>query len=158
MERFAERDRLTSYSFYVFYKKEKYRTTLSQRDFFKVVKTIWKVVARNLLERQGGVLLDRFGYLCHWMTPKKKIFKYPVQGSRKLATNSHTEGYWYNTALFSEVFAVDPLKGWSLDRSFNLKIKEGRWRQQLKGMKYKFYFSLVRSTQTHLKKKFYNED
>lgn len=158
MERFADRDRLISYDFYSFYKKDNKAKAVSQRDFYIIVNAIWKVVARNLLKRQGGVLLDRFGYLCHWMTPKKKIFKYPVQGKRKLAINSHTDGYWYNTSLFSDVFRKDPLKGWSLDRAFNKNIKEGRYKEQLQGMKYKFYFNLVRSTQTDFMKKFNNED
>lgn len=153
MEKFAPRTRLLDYKCYSYYKSrekiaDKDRVT-SQKEFFTIVKKIWEVTARHLVEKEGGVVLDRFGYLCHWMTPKKKVFKMPKKGGYKIMANYHTDRHWYNTTLFSNIFNYDYFKGWSLDRAFNNNIKKGRYKKLLNGMKYKFYYTLVRSLYTN---------
>lgn len=151
MERFAERMRLLDYKFYSYYKKKdmpnKYRVN-SQKELLEIGKKIWEVTAKHLVKKEGGVVLDKFGYLCHWMTPKKKVFKVPKKGGYKLMANYHTDRHWYNTTLFSNIYNYDHFKGWSLDRAFNRNIKKGRYLQQLQGKKYKLFYNLVRSLYT----------
>lgn len=151
VERFAPRKKLLEYAFYSFYKKNKEIPNIhkidNQKEFFLVVKTIWEVVAKNLIERNGGVVLDGFGYLCNWMTPDKKIFKTP-RGKGKLMINYHTESYWYNTNLFTNIFKTNHLKSWTIDRAVNTNIKKGIYKQLLNGKKYKFYLNIVKNLYT----------
>lgn len=152
MEKFAKRTRLIDYGLFAFYNKKK---TISKKnkvtnisEFNIIAKTIWKVVARNLVEKEAGVVLDKFGYLCHWMNPKKKVFKAPRKGKVKLMTNYHTGSHFYNSTLFTNIFKRDFFKGWSLDKSFNKQVKLGRHKKLKSGFKYKLRYSLVKRIYT----------
>lgn len=152
MERFAPRTRLLDYGFVAFYKKnknipEKYKIK-DRTELIKISKIIFKTIAKNLINKEGGVVLNNFGYLCHWKSPDKKIFKIPVKGGYKLIANYHTNGYFYNTSLFTNILGKNPFKGWSLDKSFHRDIKKGRYLKLRSGIKYKFYYSLVRRLYT----------
>lgn len=152
MEKFAERTKLIQYGLFSYYSKKKSISKKNRitdiKEFNKVARTIWKVVARNLVEREAGVVLDRFGYLCHWMSPKKKVFKAPRKGKAKLMTNYHTSSHFYNTTLFSNIFDKDYFKGWSLDKAFNKNIKLGRYKKLKSGFKYRINFKLVKNLYT----------
>lgn len=137
------RVKLVNSDFLKFY-EEKGGYKRDRKLISKIAKEIWKVTASNLLERKGGVLLDRLGYLCHWMTPSRKSYKMMRKGKLITGTNYQTDGYWYNTSLFTDVFPSTKFRGWTLDRAFARPIKRGRFYQQQKGMKYKCYYTLVR--------------
>lgn len=152
MGRIAKRTRLLDYGFVSFYNK---RNNIplkdkieSQSELTEVARKIWEISAKKLLENEGGVVLDNFGYLCHWMSPKKKVFKVARQGGMKLMPNYHSGSYFYNTTLFTNIFQKNYFKGWSLDKAFNRNIKIGRFEQLKSGKKYKMFFNLVKRIYT----------
>ena len=154
--KFAKRDILISYNLFSFYNKRPINESNKIKDykeFITICSKIWEVVARKVVESEGGVVLDRFGYLCNWVTPKKRVFKNPFLKNNTLITNYHTDSYFYNTSLFTNIFYRDFLKGWSLDKSLNKNIKKALYENLKKGKKYKFYYSLTKRlyTDRHLK-------
>lgn len=151
MDRFAERKRLINYGLFSYYNKQDIPLkdkVDNYKDFVIIVKKIWQVIALQLIEKEGGVVLDKFGYLCHWMSPKKKVYKVARKGGVKLMANFSTDGYFYHTIFFSNIFDQDTFKGWSLDKSFNRNIKIGRFNKLNSGFKYRLYYSLVKRLYT----------
>lgn len=153
MEKFAKRTRLLTYGMYAFYKK---RNNISNKDrvgdsaeMLRIAKKIWEVTARRLIENDAGVVLDKFGYLCHWMTPKKKVFKAPRKGGIELMPNYHSGSYFYNTTIFTNIFKSNYFKGWGLDKAFNKNIKKGRFQQLKSGKKYKLFYRMVKRIYTN---------
>lgn len=152
MDRFAERHRLLSYGLFSFYNKSdvpKRDKVTDYKEFILIVKKIWEVVAHELINREGGVVLDKFGYLAHWMSPKKKVYKVSRKNGVELMANFNTDGHFYHTALFSNIFNIDFFKGWSLDKSFSKKIKMGRFYKLNSGFKYKLFYSVVKRLYTN---------
>ena len=157
MDRLAPRHRLVDYPLFSFYSKRdipKKDKVTDISEFKLIAKKIWEVVAKKLIEKEGGVVLDKFGYLCHWMSQKKKVFKVPRRGGVKLMPNFDTDGYFYHTTLLSDIFVKDFFKGWTLDKSFNENIKRGRFKQLKRGVKYKLFYTKVKRLYTikHLNK------
>ena len=62
--------------------------------------------------------------------------------------NFNTDGYFYHTVFFSNIFNYDLFKGWSLDKSFNQNIKTGRFEKLTSGFKYKLYYNVVKRIYT----------
>lgn len=153
MNRTAQRTRLLDYGFVSFYSKrnniDKRDKVTDKKELIKIAKKILEVIAESLIKSKGGVVLDKFGYLCHWMTPVKRTFKVPRKGGLKFIANYHTDSYFYNTTLFSNIFTRDVFKGWSLDKMFVSGIKNKRYEALQSGMRYKFFHSLVKRIYTN---------
>lgn len=146
--RTAPRCRITNYKAYAFYNKKKIpkkHRVENWKEYKAIINAIFKKVAEKVVETEGGVVLDRFGYIGNWMTPKKIIFRSPRKDGLKLNPNYHTDGYFYVTSLFTTVFKKNYLKGWSMDKMFNKdNIKKPRGRYLKSGRKYKFYYSFIK--------------
>lgn len=153
MNKTAKRTRLLDYGFVSFYNKrnniDKRDRITNKKELIIVAKKILEVIADSLIKSKGGVVLDKFGYLCHWMTPVKRTFKVPRKGGLKFMANYHTDSYFYNTTLFSNIFSRDLFKGWSFDKMFIGEIKKARYEALQQGMKYKFFHSLVKRIYTN---------
>ena len=138
---------LCSAPFYEFL-EVKYRTR-KNRPFRKekrvIVNKIFEVIVDELINRDGGVVLDKLGYLAVWVTPKKvrltnfKTFKYT-----KFTTE--TDGYFYNISLFTDVFKTGlNTLAWTMDRAISIPIKRAVFHNVAAGKKYKLYYRTVRS-------------
>lgn len=148
MERVAPRVRLLDRKFVAYYKKDKTMLVKDKvndtSELLLIAKTIWEVTAKRLVENSTGVVLDRIGYFCNWVTPKKRVMRVPRKGRVERMINTFSGSYFYNTSIFTDVFSIDNLKGWSLDKTINRNIKKGKYHQLKKGRKYKVALDLVK--------------
>lgn len=109
-------------------------------NYKKFVNTYFKVIAEELLERDGGVCIRGFGYWWNWKPPKKIIAgRYGTEGLKTMhsfVTNHH---------LYLPTFwATDRLVWWSMDKTFNATYKK-KLRDKIKaGKVYKMYLSSMK--------------
>lgn len=122
---------------------EKSRIT-DRTEMMQVCSYIWEVVQQELIDNEGGVVLDKFGYLAHWMSPRKKVFKSYREGETSTLLNYFTNHYFYYTLLITNIFKLDFFKGWELEGAENHMIKKKRFEKLKSGVKYKFYLTMVR--------------
>ena len=76
-DRFAPRHKLLYFKYYTFYRNNKKKVNKKhwvkdRVELFKITDKICEVIADNLIEREGGVVMDKLGYFCIWMTPMEK--------------------------------------------------------------------------------------
>lgn len=121
---------------------EKHRVT-DMNQYNEIVRDIFRVAERDLLDNKGGVVLDKIGYFCHWMTPIKRT--YYSRHTKELHTNLFTGGYWYNSAMFTWVFGRNHFKGWSMESSFSYRFGRKFYKKLQEGMKYNIYVKLISS-------------
>ena len=138
------------------YKKNlpKKHEDLTYQEVINTNQLILKEVADCLVENTSGVVLDGFGYFSIWRTPDKVKIRNILKGNEgEYHFNPHSKGYFYLPTLFTDVFQNTILKGWSLDGSFNHKIKSRMSVKIRNGLQYKLLYSLVKS----LKLKYRNQ-
>lgn len=147
LETIAPRTRLLDHKAATYYlsKTIPNKHKVSRRDYNIIARLIWKKTAESLVNTVGGVLLDKFGYLCHWMSPSKKIFKMKVGHDVKVMSNFHSNMMWYNTTLFTNMFKINYLHGWSMDKTFNRNIQRARFHKLKEGIRYKCFYTLLRT-------------
>lgn len=136
---------LRSKSLYTFYREQpipKVHRITGRDNFLRVVGAIYKVAAKRLIENKAGVVLDGLGYMGHWESPEKKIFRSSGRTKSKKILNYFSDFKWINTGLFRT--RKTDVTGWTFDRTFNKKIKHGRMNQTKKGHKYLFYYNMVK--------------
>lgn len=151
--KYSERTPLISYATYKFYcdKKipPKYKVN-SFKEFKKIAREIFRVASYKLVNNKGGIVLDKLGYIGHWRMPKKKVFKQPKKGGATLNTNNYTNRHFYITQLMTSIYHKNNFKGWSMDKSFNrTHVKMERFKKLKAGLKYKFYYNLIRNIYTN---------
>lgn len=139
--------RLVSKDSYKFYKKKNIpqKHKLNYKEFSVVARMIWQKTAEGLVNSVGGVMLDKFGYLAHWMTPEKKVITVKLGDEVKVMSNFHTDMKWYNTTLFTNMFSKNILSGWSMDKTFSRRIKKARHLKLKTGFKYKCFYTTLRT-------------
>jgi hypothetical protein len=109
-------------------------------NYKKFVNTYFKVIADELLEREGGVCIKGFGYWWNWMPPKKVIGgRYTVRGLEEMysfVTDHH---------LYLPTFwATDRLVWWCMDKTFNVTYKK-KLKDKIKaGKTYKMYLASMK--------------
>lgn len=127
---------------------------INYQEIININKLIFQEVADNIIENKSGVVLDGFGYFCIWRSPERlrirNLFK---DNEGEFFFNPHSKGYFYLPTLFTNVLSSTILKGWSLDGSFNHKIKSKMSVKIRNGFKYNILYSLVKS----LKLKYKNQ-
>ena len=136
-----------------YYLPEKY----SSFDYDDVVKTnrlILKQVFEDIVGNEAGVVLDGFGYFCIWKTPEKiKIRNLSKSNSGEYYFNPHSNGYFYFPTLFTDVFSNSLLKIWSMDGSFNRRLRKEMSNKLKNGKDYIFMYSTVKSLKLRYKNK-----
>lgn len=119
---------------------------LTYQEVVNINHLILKEVSNCLVNNTSGVVLDGFGYFSIWRTPEKiKVRNLAKDNEGEFYFNPHSKGYFYLPTLFTNVFSNTILKGWSLDGSFNHKIKSQMSTKIKNGLKYKLLYSLVKS-------------
>ena len=113
----------------------------------KIVAEIWKVTKESLAESAGGVVLDRLGYLAHWMRPEKRLATSYIEKETQ-HYNFFSDNYFYYTELFTDVFKNNALIGWHLDRLTSRYVKQDRYKKLRTGFKYKLYWSVLKQMYT----------
>lgn len=130
------------------YKKNlpKKHENFDYQEVIKINQLILKEVSEALINNTSGVVLDGFGYFCIWRTPEKiKVRNLTKDSEGEFYFNPHSQGYFYLPTLFTDVLSNTILTGWSLDGSFNRRLKTQMSTKIKKGFKYRFLYSLVKS-------------
>ena len=119
---------------------------ISTQEIININNLIYKKVSEKLINNSSGVVLDGFGYFCIWRTPEKIKVRNLFKGNKEeFFFNPHSNGLMYFPTLFTDVFKSSILRGWSLDGSFNKKIKSSISLKIKNGFKYKLLYSTVKS-------------
>lgn len=138
---------LCSAPFYEFL-EVKYRTRKNRpfrREKRVIVNKIFEVIVDELINRDGGVVLDKLGYLAVWVTPKKvRLTNFDTFKYTKFMTE--TNGYFYNISLFTDIFKTGlNTLAWTMDRAIIKPIKRAVFQNVAAGKKYKLYYRTVKS-------------
>jgi len=95
----------------------------------KKVKIFFKALKEILLEKEGGVYLDFFGYFCILQSPKRVYNR-----------NKEMLEYPRIPHLFTELSRVRRIKRWSMSDAFKSDITDSVYN----GVNYKEYFKLIK--------------
>jgi len=143
MAKVSKREQLLNYkchkAYVEFRRKHKLEKDLklsNRNEMHLVCSEIFRVIAENMSEREGGVCIEEFGYFFNWMIPKKMFGEKIVKGKpRQYNKNYHTNQHIYTlTYLPSDYF-----KGWAMDASFSKVIKKKVFKKIMDGYRYKGY-------------------
>lgn len=119
---------------------------ITPQEIININNLIFKKVSDKLTSNSSGVVLDGFGYFAIWRTPDKIKIRNLFKGNKEeFFFNPHSKGLMYFPTLFTDIFKGSILRGWSLDGSFNKKIKSLISLNVRNGFKYKLLYSTVKS-------------
>lgn len=139
---------LSQADFYQFLER-KFKAGYKNRQFRKdkrvIVNKLFEVIEDELINRNGGVVLEGLGYMAVWVTPKKVRLKdFSTNKNNKFI--HETDGYFYNVSLFTEMFRSGlNVNWWTMDRAFFKRIKRAIFFNIAAGKKYKFYYKSVKA-------------
>lgn len=125
--------------------KAGYKNRQFRKDKRVIVNKIFEVVRDELVNRNGGVVLEGLGYLAVWVTPKKvRLLDYKTMKENKIM--HETNGYFYNISLFTDIFKSGLNEvWWTMDRAITKGIKRDVFYKIAGGKKYKLYYRAVKS-------------
>lgn len=117
-------------------KVPKYMQARTRKEFLDIIKEFYKVVAEELVNREGGVCIKELGYFFIWKIPKKMHYDLPQKGGGyKTHFNFHTNHTMYSPILIP----THNMKYWYLDKAFNSELKDALRDQIYAGKTYKMY-------------------
>lgn len=125
--------------------KAGYKNRQFRKEKRVIVNKIFEVVRDELINRDGGVVLEGLGYLAVWVTPKK-VRLLDLRTNKPTRIIQETNGYFYNVSLFTDIFK-NGLNDvwWSMDRAITKRIKRAVFFNVAGGKKYKLYYRAVKS-------------
>jgi hypothetical protein len=111
-----------------------------REELRKIVKTICKHIAEEVVEREGGVHISRLGYFFVWKIPRKMTYNTKVRGGTlEEKFNYHTNHYMFSPIFLPSIDSRNTLKYWGMDNSFSVNIRQGIKEKVSSGFKYKIY-------------------
>lgn len=116
--------------------------------FRRVVNAIYAKIAEKMLDKEGGVVVEGLGYFAHWRTPKGIV----TQNEYDDYVNKFTDGAFYVSYLFNDIYYKKTYKGWRMDKAFVPTVKIRRYVRLLKGYKYKCYYFPVHAMKSRCKR------
>lgn len=129
------------YTHYRAYKNIKKENRIKGRPAYKkFVKTYLKIIADELLEREGGVCIKRFAYWFNWMPPRKIIGGYFSKEGQEEMYSFVTDHHLY----FPTFWTTKEFVFWTMDKSFNKTFKINLKNKIKSGKKYKMYLGSIR--------------
>lgn len=134
---------------YRFYKKN-YDTNVKYKartyeEWALIHREIWKEVANQILEAEGGVYITKFGYIVMVMTPfRKPVYKIHSRKASYRYYNDHSDNKVYTINYFNKLVKNNKFRYWTLDKSFTRTIKTGLKKELLKGKKYQLKYTLLK--------------
>jgi hypothetical protein len=111
-----------------------------------IIRTICKHIGKQIVERKAGVHIRKLGYFFVWKVPRKMTYsQFTKGGTTEERYNYHTDQHMYSPIFLPSLDARDSLKRWSMDNSFNVKVRRGISKMVRAGFKYKMYaYSIMR--------------
>lgn len=120
---FYNKDFSNSYKAWV-KRKTRIHFLKNREDVMKVIDKLFENAAQALLDRDGGVVLEGIGYFAFYM-PMYRRFKPQIFGRNKIARPFYeTEYYNFFPYMFTDVFNVNRLKGWTMEFGFYKRFTE----------------------------------
>ncbi len=119
----------------------------------KVISCIMKHIGKSLVERSGGVMIDKLGYFFIWKVPRKIAL---IKGISKSGAYgeyfTHKSKYVSHSPIF--VATSKELDCWGMDNKFSRRLKRDYLIKIEEGHKYKMY---LYSLSKHLKAYWHRE-
>lgn len=110
-----------------------------RKELFLIVKTLFKHIGKNLVERTGGVMISNWGYFFNWKIPRKMAYQQKTRGQKIVEKfNVNSDHYMYSPVFMSSG-GNHNMRGWLMDNKFCKKIKLGINKKIDSGFKYKMY-------------------
>lgn len=117
--------------------------TYTSRKYSKVITAMYKKVARDLVDKEGGVFLKNLGYFTILKHPKKQVVKVQYQNNKEFF-NTKTSNYLYTPSFFGFGKGRSLFKFWCMDRAFSRRIvKKPLHKKLMEGKKYKTYIATL---------------
>ncbi len=117
----------------------------SYPEFSLIARTIFKNVAKAMVEKPGGVFMRGLGYFCVWMSPVK-MDQATIEGKdgKRISLMNFDEPYRYNPHLFVDAGGNKDSEGWSMERTFHRDIKTGVSANLRNYKPYTFHWSIIK--------------
>lgn len=124
-----------------------YRKTIDEQlenrsTYAKTVREIFNSIAELMLEYEGGVFLEEYGYFYGSIIPwKNEGFKDKFHPDPLY----HTKGYQYTLQLNSNLTSKSCIGGMVMDRTFTQKLSKKFYRSLYAGFRPKLNFTMLES-------------
>lgn len=111
----------------------------NREELIVILKTIFKHISNNIVEKKAGVLIKGFGYMYMWLMPRKTPFTLKVKGEAlKERYNHHT-----NQRIYTFIYQPPEesnFRCWSMD-GFLARDAKRRLKHKIlnEGVRYKSY-------------------
>ena len=118
------------------------RVPETRTTYSNAVMSIYQAIGELMLENEGGVELEEYGYFTAAIIPWKtngRDYKYNKD------PYFHTNGQGYALQFYSDIFQKSCIKGMIMDRTFDHRIKKKFHKQMYNGFRPKLYYTLMRS-------------
>lgn len=124
---------------------------LENRSIYaKTVREIFNSVSELLLEYEGGVFLEEYGYFYGSIIPwKNEGFKDKFHPDPLY----HTNGYQYTLQLNSNITSKSCIGGMVMDRTFNHKLKKEFYLKLYSGFRPKLNLTMLESIYSRASKR-----
>lgn len=135
-QNFPNAQSLTSREAYEFYREKRKKVANGINDYNlykKAVEGLFTVIKDMMVESQGGVYLEGFGYLCMIAYPKE----YKETNTKGKSLFQKLKKYQY---YFPYFYPDVELKGWTMSDAFEDKLER---KMNAQDIKYKLHFDLV---------------
>lgn len=139
----------TAYFFYRKHRKTDHYIGEDRTKFANSVKSIYQAIAELMLEKEGGVFLEEYGYFTSMIVKYKKS-----KLAEKYRPPFHTDGEYYALQLFSN-FPKSCIKRMSMDATFEQPFKSKFSKAIYAMFRPKLYYTTIQSLYGFKNKKLY---
>lgn len=137
-----------SYFYYRKHRKTEHEIGEDRTKYSNAVGEIFRAIGELIVENEGGVFLDRYGYfspiIIKYMEKYDTAEKYP-----------HTDMNSYALYLFTDTTNKSVIKGMCMDRTFDYRVKKLFKEAIYTSYRPKLYYTILTSLFGHKNKKNY---
>lgn len=126
----------------------KYKRALGRKELFLIVRVLLKHVAKNIVERTGGVFIRNLGYFFVWKIPRRMLYQRRTKGKKIEEHFNYITDHHMYSPIFMSSGGNSNLRSWLMDNKFSENVKKGIQARINSGFKYRMYpFSLKKLLQ-----------
>lgn len=126
----------------------KYRNMANTKkdwQYRKFIVSFYSKIARDLIEKEGGVFIKGLGYFTILKHPRRQVVKVNYNGGMEFF-NTKTDNFLYLPTFFGFAEGRGLLKFWTMDRTFSRDhIKSKLHEKLINGKKYKTFIATLAS-------------
>jgi hypothetical protein len=134
--------RVISEQLFTFYRKRvrsKTRRIVGRKNYTKVAKEILSTIQKNIIEKEGGVMINNFGYFFVFRIPAKQISVIPGKNGEEDTVVSNYDFVRY-TISFQP---IRKFQEWHMTGIKHYKLRKGVSKKLKSGFYYKNYLSTL---------------